>query len=292
MNDEMFAMTCEIIKKTGSEIVMPRFEQREKTDFLSSASFEVRNVLQTALNNVDKAAVFTDKENISALYYLTTALNTRKNVWLVNPLDGEDNFANGGDAFAVTVAYVKSGITDAAWIYLPARKQLLCGNSEEGNVFMNDEKASVSVKKHAEIIDVSDIYAESAANEFGIDNAASIALSYFDIITGKTDGLIMVQKAQPWDHAAGVFLHKLAGGYNGYADTSPYRMENYERNIIVAATNRIEYKKLCSFAKRWENDRKTEVLHSMAQTYAQSSFAKEKDAFEKAFDQANDKTNP
>ena len=282
MNDELFAMTCDIIKKTGMEIVMPRFDRREKTDFFSSTAFEVRNALITALSNVDKSAVFTDKEDVSALYHLTAAINLKKNVWVVNPLDGESDFAKGGHAFAVTIAHMTEGVTDAAWIYLPAADILLCGDNDSG-VFINGKKTEISAKKHTEIIDVSDVHAEKAAKEFGIDKAASTALSYFNVISGKTDGAVIDQKLMPWDHAAGIFLHKLAGGYNGYADTSPYRPENHSRNTLVMAVNRIEFKKLCSFAKCWESDRKAADLHIMAQSYAMSPLAKDKDDFEKKF---------
>jgi len=286
MNDELFAMTCEIIKKTGDEIIMPRFEQQEETDFFTSVQFEVRNILSGALNNIDKTALFTAKGDIPAFYDLTAAANDKKNIWIVNPLDGESGFTKKSNDFAVTAAHMDAGIVDAAWIYLPATKQLLSGQTDKG-VFINGEKTAVAEKKHTEIINVSDVYAERAAKEFGIDRTGSAALCYFNIISGKTDGMIIDQKEQPWDHAAGIFLHKLAGGYNGYTDTTPYFPGKSGRSTIVAAANRIEFKKLCSFAGQWEKERKASALHSMLQSYAQSPFAKAKADFERAFDESN-----
>src|SRR5947209_11028657 len=53
-------------------------------------------------------------------------------LWLVDPLDGTANFVAGSPDFAMMVALVQKGDTEAAWIYRPADGQMYVAQRRAG----------------------------------------------------------------------------------------------------------------------------------------------------------------
>ena len=47
------------------------------------------------------------------------ALSTTDPLWIVDPIDGTQNFADGKPCFAMIIAYVHKGQTLAGWIHEP-----------------------------------------------------------------------------------------------------------------------------------------------------------------------------
>ena len=48
-------------------------------------------------------------------------------LWFVDPIDGTDDFIQGGDHYAVMAGRVVGGIPQAGWIYAPVRRHLVWG---------------------------------------------------------------------------------------------------------------------------------------------------------------------
>jgi 3'(2'), 5'-bisphosphate nucleotidase len=48
-------------------------------------------------------------------------------LWFVDPIDGTDDFIQGGDHYAVMVGQVVAGIPQAGWIYAPVARHLVWG---------------------------------------------------------------------------------------------------------------------------------------------------------------------
>ena len=46
-------------------------------------------------------------------------------VWIIDPLDGTRNFAEGKEMFCVIVAFVQNGSVDAGWIFDPLKDDMM-----------------------------------------------------------------------------------------------------------------------------------------------------------------------
>lgn len=57
---------------------------------------------------------------------------TYRRLWFIDPIDGTDNFIDGGASYAVMVGQVENGVPQAGWIYAPVQQQLVWGGEGWG----------------------------------------------------------------------------------------------------------------------------------------------------------------
>ncbi|AWK87040.1 inositol monophosphatase family protein [Azospirillum thermophilum] len=152
-------------------------------------------------------------------------------VWIIDPVDGTLNFAQGRPLFAVIVALVQGGRTLAGWIHDPL-----------------DGRMATAVAGQGAMLDGRRVHVAPAAPLSGMVGAASTrfcapevaarvdegvkglgekvclssaAQEYLRLLEGRSH-YSLYHRLMPWDHAAGVLLHAEAGGYSALADGSPY----------------------------------------------------------------------
>ena len=63
-------------------------------------------------------------------------------VWVIDPIDGTINFANGLPLWGIQVALIKNSKTVAAVIYLPKLNEFYC--ADESGAYLNGNKISVN----------------------------------------------------------------------------------------------------------------------------------------------------
>ena len=151
--------------------------------------------------------------------------------WVIDPLDGTQNFINGFPHFCISIAVQHKGVTQHGVIYDPVRDELFSASRGRGAV-MNQRRIRVNVKeslentflavghpyrakRNGEIISYAEQHFASllAVTKSGaqIRRGGSAALDLAYVAAGRFDGFFELG-LKPWDIAAGELIVKEAGG--------------------------------------------------------------------------------
>lgn len=173
------------------------------------------------------------------------AQDTKKDQWIIDPLDGTTNFAHGFPFFCVSIALEKDGQTRAAAVYDPMHQELFTAIQGHG-AYLNKKKIRVSkvTELSSAFLATGFSYDFKNTKNNNIDNfkkflmssmavrragAAAIDLCY--VACGRFDGF-WEMGLQPWDSAAAVLIIQEAGGTVSLFDGSPF--SNYKKNILAS----------------------------------------------------------
>lgn len=146
--------------------------------------------------------------------------------WLVDPLDGTNNFAHGYPVFSVSIALVENGMVQAGCVHDPVRDETFVAARGEG-ARLDGERISVSSTTsiadaliatgfpyHRTLEDLG--FSLEPLEYFlhraqGIRRGGSAALDLAYVASGRLDGFYE-EHLKPWDMAAGALLVDESGG--------------------------------------------------------------------------------
>lgn len=169
--------------------------------------------------------------------------------WIVDPLDGTNNFAAGKPPFGILIALAEHGEAVAGWIYdcLSGR---FCHATRGGGAFVNGERiVARETGANPPIAANSLIYLQPGRREAVraaiephytlVDIPRCAAEQYPRLVLGENDVAIF-ERTLPWDHAAGALFVNKAGGKVARPDGSAYRVDEWDRpGLIGAASERL-----------------------------------------------------
>ena len=164
--------------------------------------------------------------------------------WIVDPLDGTNNFAHGKPPFGVLLAMASGGEAHTGWIYDPLRDRLCIAHRGKG-AFIDGEKVTArGTGQQPPVAAISLIFLEQARREAIrqhiaphyalVDIPRCAAEQYPRLVLGEND-LSIFERTLAWDHAAGVLFLNEAGGKAARPDGSPYRVDEIERTGLIGA---------------------------------------------------------
>jgi len=174
---------------------------------------------------------------------------TRSRAWIVDPLDGTNNFAHGYPFYCVAVAIEEAGELVTGVVYDPLRDELFAAE-RGGGATLNGKPIRVS---DASLVGESIVatgfpYGRSESTENNLDNLGRVILSVRGIrragsaeldlayvACGRLDGFWELG-LKIWDVSAGGLLVLEAGGTVTLTDGSDW---DHSRDDIVASNGRI-----------------------------------------------------
>ncbi|GGE69732.1 inositol-1-monophosphatase [Shewanella carassii] len=146
-------------------------------------------------------------------------------LWIVDPLDGTNNFVKGLPHFAVSIAMQYKGKTEVAVVYDPVRDELFSavrGKGAKLNDFrirvnnVNDLNSSLvatgfpfKARQHTETY--MKLFTETFSVCADLRRAGSAALDLAYVAAGRVDAFFELG-LKPWDIAAGDLIVREAGG--------------------------------------------------------------------------------
>lgn len=154
--------------------------------------------------------------------------------WLVDPIDGTNNFARGIPACAISVALLQDGVPVYGIIYDHMSRNLIHGGRNR-DVWVGDTKAKLSSEKPSPQSIIGAQHCETGRGEeddralqarFKIRNLGSSAIQLGYVAIGWMDG-VLAHRVNSWDIAAGVALLAEAGGRISYFDTNPFPLKEF-----------------------------------------------------------------
>lgn len=174
--------------------------------------------------------------------------------WIIDPLDGTTNFAHGFPVFAVSIAFVQGGETQAGVVYAPMTGELFSA-CKGGGTWLNGRSVQVSAVASLQDALLATGFPYAIDDELdgvlaalrrvlsrcqGVRRPGAASLDLAFLACGRVDGFWEIN-LKPWDTAAGLLLVTEAGGavstMNG-GDYSPYLPE------ILASNGRIHQEML------------------------------------------------
>ncbi len=226
-----------LIRDVARSEVLPRFrnlashEISEKApgDIVTVADEQAERALSERLTKLLPGAGVIGEEQAAKNPDSFQVLDEDRPVWIVDPVDGTQNFADGKSCFAMIVALVIGGETRAGWIYEPVDDRLVWatkdhGAWESGHRLSLPEpppltafRGSVAKRIRERLI--------SGRKDGGPDIPAEmtryrcVGAEYADLARGALQFARYGGRLKPWDHAAGALIHHEAGGYNALIET-------------------------------------------------------------------------
>lgn len=181
---------------------------------------------------------------------------TSEYTWIIDPLDGTQNFVNGIPIFAISIALAKNDEPIVSVIFNPITNDLFAAEKGKGS-FCNEHKLSVSSQKaDAAMITIGTssksqdkdlvrrcfFHARDYVKSVRYLGSAALELCY--LARGGTEGFINIGTSK-WDYGAGVLLVQEAGGKLSDFHGNPW---NFSQNYFLAS-NGVIHPALLELAK-------------------------------------------
>ncbi|MBW7992617.1 MAG: 3'(2'),5'-bisphosphate nucleotidase CysQ [Planctomycetes bacterium] len=167
----------------------------------------------------------------------------KKQVWIVDPIDGTKEFVSGIPEYAVSVALVEDGLPILAAVYNPAAKELFAAAAGQG-AWLNEEAINSKHELMEKLILLAS-RSEIQRGEFKpfehfaqIRPCGSIAYKLALVAAGKADATFSLSPKNEWDIAAGVLIVSESGGNTNNLNGTPFIFNQRTTLVdgIVAAT--------------------------------------------------------
>jgi fructose-1,6-bisphosphatase/inositol monophosphatase family enzyme len=156
-------------------------------------------------------------------------------VWLVDPVDGTQNFADGKPVFATMVALLIEKRAAASWIYEPVADRMASAEAGSG-AFVEGERLRTAAPVAVDAMRgrLSGRTARRLEGKVGsIFNERCAAYEYLSLARG-TAHFALFRRLNPWDHAPGELLVREAGGYSRRLDGTPYLASEIDASLLLA----------------------------------------------------------
>ena len=234
-----------IMERVAAREIVPRFRhlsdhdiaEKNPGDLVTTADIEAERALARELPPLVPESVVVGEEGAEEDPSVLEALAGERPVWLVDPIDGTNNFAHGKPCFAVIVALCQAGEVRAGWIHDPLGGLTAWAMAGEGAWIR--EKGGVrrlSAAAPAPMAEMEGslgsglrkrLTAKRDAGEGEIParmvRYRCVGQEYLDLARGRLHFARYGGRLKPWDHAAGVLIHREAGGFGALIEgQAPY----------------------------------------------------------------------
>lgn len=229
------------IREVAAERIIPRFrklaahEISEKTgpsDLVTIADVEAERDLTRILKDLLPGSQVVGEEAVSEGAASIDTLKTESDpVWIIDPVDGTNNFSRGKPVFGSMVSLVRKGETIHGWIYdVPGDRMTMA--QKGGGAYTAGVRSRVAVA--APLAETTGfVSTKFAPKEMqpalvarreqtkATEGLMCCAHEYVALAEGKRH-FSMYYRLKPWDHLAGVLICAEAGGYSRKWDGSLY----------------------------------------------------------------------
>lgn len=244
-----------LIMKVADSVVLPRFRNltadqvsdKAADDLVTIADTESEERLAEGLSAIFGDARIIGEEACAADPSLLDRAGEGL-IWLIDPIDGTNNFAAGRAPFGIMIALVEDGVIEAGWIFDPLTRRMChaergCGAWIDGEPLVARSSSSeLPIAAIATYFLSEEQRADIAARAEGrlvvVDIPRCAAEQYPRLALGQND-VALFERSHPWDHAAGALLLNEAGGKLTRRDGSAYRIGDRRTGLLGAASPRL-----------------------------------------------------
>ena len=233
-------------------------DQKESWDLLTVADVETEKAIIESIMKQFPDHEFLAEESSDEKF----TADVRENLWVIDPLDGTNNFAHGIPHFAVSIAYYENAKPILGVIHNPISDDWYIAGQGRG-AWHNGQR--VQVNQHESLKETmigvgfyydrgemmrSTLAAINALFEqqiHGIRRMGTAALDLAQVGLGRFGGYFEY-KLKPWDFAAGILFVEEAGGMVTDCSGAPLKLQP----STILATNRHLHQTIREIVERHE----------------------------------------
>ncbi|GIF19544.1 fructose-1,6-bisphosphatase/inositol monophosphatase family enzyme [Actinoplanes tereljensis] len=254
----MLDQVADLMREVAATIVLPRFrhlaeadiQQKSPGDLVTIADQEAEKALTSGLLALLPGSTVVGEEAVAADPKVLAHVGDSGAVWIVDPVDGTNNFAAGKEPFAIMTALLRDGEPVASWILDVPGDHLTMAEAGSGAYqdgvrvkTRTDDPASAALRgvvgrrylpPHLREI------ADGNAPKLGVVTEGRHCAGYeYPAVATDLQQFALFWRILPWDHAPGSLIVREAGGTVRHLDGSPYHPTDTERGMLVAANDDI-----------------------------------------------------
>lgn len=225
------AAVSEAIIDVASRVILPRFrtlgadeiEQKQPGDLVTIADKEAEIELAAIFARHHPAALIIGEESVFDNPIQLQALPDAEHAWVIDPVDGTNNYARGSADFGVMVAETRRGEAVRSWIWQPAHQCLFVAEKGAG-VRRNDEPVPAMGERPRPLrAAVPRSLRPDDVPGFVLDRTrGSCAIDYPKLLLGEED-VLAYRKLNEWDHLPGALMVSELGGRVATHEGERYR---------------------------------------------------------------------
>lgn len=219
---------------------------REKSgrvgDVVTAADYAAEEALHAALTEILPGSTVVGEEAAASDPTVLNRLLSDDWVWVVDPLDGTANFASGGGMFGIIVALIKEGETYCGWVLNPVEQDFMFAAKGKGTWYQKKPRGVWSRRviqtTNKPILSLNRRKQKQYTGNCETIRPGSVGREYMEMCLGKMH-VGLYEKLRPWDHLAGLLMHREAGGYAALLpDERPYPITGVPdgERLLVAPT--------------------------------------------------------
>ena len=237
------ARVAALIREVASAEILPRFRklaaddihEKQPGQLVTIADTEAERVLTRRLQDLLPGSVVVGEEGAAADPARLQAVGGAAPVWVVDPIDGTQNFAEGKPVFATMVALLRGGATVAGWIYDPVTGRMALAEAGAGAAIDGRRiHAAQAVPLEKMIGRLTSRTAKKLQGRIG--GAFYLRCAGHEYVRLASGGAHfgLFRRLYPWDHAPGELLVREAGGVARCLDGTAYRPQEIEASLLLA----------------------------------------------------------
>ena len=213
-----------IVREVARSVTLPRYldsPRLAKTDgsSLTEADTLTQRALATRVQQIIEAPVLGEEMTFGQQAEIWSA--AQDGLWVIDPIDGTTNFANGIPMFALSVAWLIEGVTQFGVVYDPIADEAFYGARGEGawlnGIRLPQRRPAKELAQAVGSADFKRLPPELAQRLalaspcFSLRSFGSSALEWCFVAAGRLD--LHIHGGQMlWDYAVGRLLVEEAGG--------------------------------------------------------------------------------
>ncbi|WP_299327794.1 inositol monophosphatase [Parasphingopyxis sp.] len=252
MNPILAEQVTMLMRAVAKDIVLPRFQQLASEDIAEKAPGDIVTIVDHAseeriaegLTKLLPEARIVGEEGAAENPELLETLD-RGMIWLIDPLDGTSNFAEGRAPFALMIALLADSEAQAGWIFDPLTPRI-CYAARGQGAYLNGERIASHTSPHSQPLAALGLHFMDEDRQQAFANRADGTLTivpiprcageqYPRVALGQND-IALFAKSYPYDHAAGVLFLEEAGGKTAWPDGDAYSVARRDPDLLSAAT--------------------------------------------------------
>ena len=202
------------------QTMMVMYKEGASHNLVTTADFEAEKaILEQIRERFPGHAILAEERH-------PESLQEAPHLWVVDPLDGTNNYVHHFPHFCVSIAYAQKGEVQLGVVYDPVRREMFSAAKATG-AFLNGKKVETSACQNLKqslvatgfyydrgktmertLKGIHDLFKESIQ---GIRRTGSAALDLCWLACGRIDAYFEYELSA-WDYAAGMLIVREAGG--------------------------------------------------------------------------------
>jgi len=267
LNNEEISYVCDLAQRAGELALRMRegVEVKEKTgphDLVTEADCELSKLITGELKRLCPDDAVISEEDYEHEAASCHPIDATKRVWLIDPIDGTDNYVRNDGQYSVMIGLLVQGKPAFGWVFAPALQTLYYGGPGYGTWARRESEAATKYahvhsllpdqekrimmgfrdrKNHPWVMDLADVR---------LVKSGSVGLKVAKILDNEADMFIHLSgKLKVWD-TAGPLAIALGAGLEGgqlEADGIPFELPRLQQecSVIIGRPGSLAWSRQC-----------------------------------------------